>query len=103
MSNRAANNSGSQGAPSQNGGQTNGQTNGHASRGASPEQANELREYLRTTNSNDAPVLNGLIELISNGDEESVSRIISVIRTGASQAQILDTINHIRTRNGNGA
>lgn len=37
--------------------------------------------------------LNKLLDLISTGDEESVSRVISVIRSGASHIQILDTID----------
>lgn len=36
--------------------------------------------------------LSKLLELISHGEEEEVSRIVSVIRSGASHRQILDII-----------
>lgn len=39
--------------------------------------------------------LHKLLELISNGQEEEVSRIISVIRSGASHRQILDMIEQL--------
>lgn len=37
--------------------------------------------------------LSKLLDLISRGEEEEVSRIVSVIRSGASHRQILDIID----------
>jgi hypothetical protein len=39
--------------------------------------------------------LNKLLGLISHGEEESVARVITVIRSGASIEQILDVIDQI--------
>lgn len=45
--------------------------------------------------------LNKLLSLISNGESDSVARVISVIRSGASQSQILEVIDQ-ETSEGSG-
>ncbi|KAJ5585437.1 uncharacterized protein N7459_005237 [Penicillium hispanicum] len=47
--------------------------------------------------------LNNLLDLISHGDEEEVSRIIALIRSGASESQILELVDRLRENTASGS
>ncbi|KAJ6141637.1 hypothetical protein N7470_010027 [Penicillium chermesinum] len=103
MSSRTSRNEGAS-SSNANSNRSNNSRQRQAQPGGAPRSLeNEAREFALGLNLEIAyyhAFLNKLLNVISKGDDESIARVISVIRSGASYTEILDVIDQVSENNG---